>query len=92
MQSKARGKESLDEKRKQITAHKLLWEFINLEDGNPRESGLINSLEPFQRYFCSGSFSRYFPKTIKGLISISFQRCSQTACSYATLTKFTVTG
>lgn len=47
MQSRARGKESLDEKRKQIMAYNLLREFINLEDGNPHETGVTDSLEPF---------------------------------------------
>lgn len=47
MQSRARGKESLDEKRKQIIAYNLLREFINLEDGNPHETGVTDSLEPF---------------------------------------------
>lgn len=70
MQSKARGKESLDEGRKQTTAHKSSPEFINPEDENPCESGLINSLEPFQRCFCSGSFSRYFLKPTQGLTSV----------------------
>lgn len=41
------GRESHDGKRKQITTRKLLGEFINLGDGNLRESGLMDSLEPF---------------------------------------------
>lgn len=48
MPSKAWGKESLDEIRnRQVTAHKLLQEFINLDDGNLCDPGLINSSVPF---------------------------------------------
>lgn len=36
MQSKARGEESVDVRKKQIRAHKLSWGFISLEDGNPQ--------------------------------------------------------
>lgn len=36
MQSKARGEEPVDLRKKQITAHKLSWGFISLEDGNPQ--------------------------------------------------------